>query len=263
MPLAARGERRIHWEEHGQGPTVLLVPGTGAGARQFGTLPRRFARHGIRCLSFTPVGIAPSSAAGGSFDFAEAARDLVAVLDAAGAEHCVPIGTSLGGKVALCACAADPARFRKLVMLASSALVTARARRVHRFFEVIADGLPADAFADAVAPFLLGRTFHEARPQVVDDLVRGLRPDAGARALMAAQARALQHFDGRELAARLTVPALCIAGSEDTLTPAAEVRATAALMTRARCVEIAEAGHSLLLESARAFDEVVAFALAP
>ena len=254
-----RGARRIHYEDHGAGPAVLLVPGTGAGARQFGTLPRRFERAGLRCLTMSPAGIAPSSPLAGPFDFAEAARDLDAVLDAAGVEQCVAVGTSLGGKVALCACAAAPARWVKLVLLASSAMVTARARRVYRFFEVIAQRLGPEEFADAIAPFLLGRTFHEARAQVVTDLVRGLRPDADARALMIAQARALQEFDGRALAQDLTVPALCIAGGEDTLTPAAEVRATAALIPGARYLEIADAGHSLLLESARAFEAVVEF----
>ena len=44
-----------------QPPPVVLIPGIGAGARLFGTLPRRFARHGFPCITFDPVGVAPSS----------------------------------------------------------------------------------------------------------------------------------------------------------------------------------------------------------
>ncbi|MEM7205575.1 MAG: alpha/beta fold hydrolase [Planctomycetota bacterium] len=267
MPLAPRGDRRVHYEDlpaEGTvaGLPVLLVPGTGSGARQFGTLPRRFARRGFRCLTTSPVGMPPSSTLPGAFDLDEAARDLAATLDAAGVERAIPVGTSLGGKIALCACHLLPDRFPRLVMLSSTARVTERGRRIHRFFAVIAERLPPDAIGDAIAPFLFGSTFIEERPKVVDDIVRAVRPGEQARGLMAAQARAQSDFDGEGRARALRCPALVVAGTEDTLTPPADVRATADLIDGAQYLEIEDAGHSLLLESARVFDEVAAFCTA-
>ncbi len=260
MPFAERGPRRIHYERTGEGPAVVLVPGTGAGARQFGTLPRRFARHGFTCVAVSPVGATPSSPLAGPFSFEEAARDLTAVLDDCDLEAATAAGTSLGGKVALLAAAAAPQRWPKLAMLASSAWATARAQRVYRFFATVAEHLQPAQIGEAVAPFLFGETFHAERPQVVEDIVRALRPDDAARALMLAQARALPDFDGRAAFAALRQPVLCVAGSEDTLTPPAEVRATAELNPRAQLREIDDAGHSLLLESAAVFELVCAFA---
>jgi pimeloyl-ACP methyl ester carboxylesterase len=76
---------------------------------------------------------------------------------------------------------------------------------------------------------------------------------------MKSQAQALQTFDGSGLCARVKCKALCLAGGEDVLTLPAEVAATAAKIPGAVHQCFPHAGHSLLLESAEAFDRVVAF----
>lgn len=252
-----RENRRIHHAADGEGPAVMLVPGLGSGMKLFGTLPRRFVREGFRCVGFDPVGVAPSSPHTGPYDFMAAAKDLLAVAGAVvdGPIHLV--GTSLGGKVALAAHSLDPGRVASLTLLASSAVVTARARRVYRFFEIVAGHLEAAQIAEVTAPFLFGRTFHQERNEVVEDIVRALRPDAATRALMVAQARALQDFDGEALARKVACRTLCIAGAEDTLTSAEEVAATVALIPRARHLLRPTAGHTLLLEDAGVFQAVV------
>jgi len=262
MPVVDRAGRALHWDAEGEGPTLVLVPGIGSGRKLFGTLPRRFARAGFRCVTYDPVGVPPSSSHpdADGYDFAAAADDLVAVVSAAGADRAGIVGTSLGGKVGLVAASRATWTCTGLVLLASAAVVTPRSRRVYRYFEVIAQRLHEDDFGTAVAPFLFGSTFHAVRPQLVDDILRALRPTAEIRRLMVAQARGLQTFDGADSARAWTGPSLCLAGSEDTLTPTAEVRATADLLRTATFVEIPEAGHSLLLESAAAFDHVTAFA---
>ena len=77
---------------------------------------------------------------------------------------------------------------------------------------------------------------------------------------MRAQAAALQAFDGADLCSTVKVPALCLAGAEDTLTLPREVAATAAMLPHAEHECFENAGHSLLLESLAAFDRVLVFA---
>jgi pimeloyl-ACP methyl ester carboxylesterase len=259
VPYAARGSRRIHYEATGAGPLVVLVPGLGSGARLFGTLPRRFAKLSRSCVAYDPVGFPPSDVPAEPFTIEAAAHDLTALIAALGAGAADLVGTSLGGKIALAAAASAPDAVRSLCLLATSVSPSHRARRVYRYFELVAERMGEEEIGHAVAPFLFGRTLHGSRPALVDDIVRGLRPNAAIRALMAGQARALSAWDGAALAAGVTVPVLCIAGLEDTLTEAQEVRAAAALFPQARYEEIADAGHSLLLESGRAFDLVAAF----
>lgn len=259
MPNAVRAGRTIAYQVVGSGPTVVLVPGLGAGSRLFGTLPRRFERAGMRCLTFDPVGIAPSSLHSGEWSFDAAAADLDAVLGAAGIDSAVLVGTSLGGKVALAMAAFAPSRVRGLALLASSAVVTPRARGIYRFFELVAGALDGPQIGEITAPFLFGATFHREREALVADIVRATRPDAAQRAFMQAQARALPSFRGTEYASAIACPCLVVGGNEDTLTSPDEVRATAALWPRAELVMIEAAGHSLLLESARTFEVTADF----
>lgn len=272
-PIPGRPGRRIHYTRTGEGPGVVLVPGLGSGARQFGTLPRRFARDGFTCAAVDPVGLPPSGPLPDEgYAFAEAARDVLAVA----AELPAPValvGTSLGGKVALQAAAlpaggdpaSDPASgtaggtVARAVLLCSSAVRSARGESVYRWFELLATEVDGALLGACTAPFLFGRTFHERHPQVVADVVRATNPTAEGRALMAAQCRALRAFDGEAVARACDVPVLCLAGAEDTLTEAEDVAATARLLRRGRSAVVPGAGHSLLLESAAAFAEVVAF----
>ncbi|MFO1051950.1 MAG: alpha/beta fold hydrolase [Planctomycetota bacterium] len=256
---AERDGRSIHWSSTGMGPALILVPGLGAGIQLFGTLPRRFEREGFRALTVDPVGVEPSSPLTGTFRFEDAADDLIAVLDAAQVPSVALVGTSLGGKVALTCAVRHPDRVQALVLLASAAAVSVRARRVYRYFAAIADNVPTERFADAVAPFLFGRSFHDARPQLVDDIARAMRPTPERRALMLAQLRALESTDLADLARHVDVRTLCLAGEEDTLTCAADVETTANLIRGAEFAVVPKAGHSLLLEQPETFSRVVAF----
>jgi 3-oxoadipate enol-lactonase len=259
MPTVERALRTIHFTSEGDGPGVVLVPGLGSGARLFGTLPRRFARAGYTCAAIDPVGLAPSSPLpGGVFDFTQAAHDLLAVAATLPSPVAL-VGTSLGGKVALAAAATGHPAAGSLVMLGSSALQTPRSRRVYRWFELLCSEVDGRWLGDLTAPFLFGETFLNEKPSVVDDIVRGTKPSPESRAFMQAQSRALQAFDGAALCGQVRCPTLCLGGAEDLLTLPREVEATALRIAGAQHACLANAGHSLLLESAAAFDRVDGF----
>jgi 3-oxoadipate enol-lactonase len=259
MPTVERQGRTIHYSREGSGPGIVLVPGLGSGARLFGTLPRRFARAGFTCCAVDPVGLEPSGPLpGGVFDFSQAALDILAVAS----EMPGPValaGTSLGGKVALQAAATQSTAAHKLVMMGSAAPRTPRGARIYKWFELLCTEVPGRLLGPMTAPFLFGATFLNDKPGVVDDIIRSTKPSASSRAFMQAQAVALQAFDGAGLAAQVVWPTLCLAGSEDMLTLPHEVEATAQLIPNAHYECIEGAGHSLLLESASAFDQIVEF----
>ena len=260
MPFVARGSRQIHHSLEGDGPGLVLVPGLGSGARLFGTLPRRFARSGFTCAAVDPVGLEPSSPLPGDvYDFDEAAADILAVAATLPAPVTL-VGTSLGGMVALRAAAMGSGHAQRLVMLCSSALMTPRSERIYRWFELLCTELDGALLGELTAPFLFGETFLNERSGVVDNIIRSTKPTAASRAFMRAQSRALQRFDGRPLCEQVAIPALCLAGAEDTLTLPREVEATAALFRNAEHECFDGAGHSLLLESVAAFERIIQFA---
>lgn len=260
MPVVERNARSIHYSKDGDGPGIVLIPGLGSGARLFGTMPRRFARSGFTCAAIDPVGLEPSSELpGGIFDFTQAAHDVLAVAATLPAPVTL-VGTSLGGKVGLCAAAMQNQVAHKLVMLSSSALQTERSKRIYRWFELLCSEIDGKHLGELTAPFLFGETFLNQKSGVVDDIIRSTKPSVASRAFMQTQARALQSFDGQALCGKVAIPTLCLAGAEDTLTLPHEVAATAARIPNAQQHCFEHAGHSLLLESAAAFDRVAEFA---
>jgi pimeloyl-ACP methyl ester carboxylesterase len=126
-------------------------------------------------------------------------------------------------------------------------------------FELLCTEVDGAHFGELVAPFLFGSTFLSSRKAVVDDILRSMKPTADSRAFMCAQARALQEFDGERDAAACSARTLCLAGAEDTLTEPRDVEATSRRIQGARYRCMPDAGHSLLLETAAALDEVAAF----
>ena len=105
----------IHAETAGDGPAVVLVHAgicdSGMWDAQWRTLPagRRIVRFDMRGFGRSPV---PSAAY-------SHARDLIAVMDAAGISQAALVGASMGGRVALEVALAAPARASALVLVGS------------------------------------------------------------------------------------------------------------------------------------------------
>jgi len=96
--IKARGNT-FYYEEHGEGPPIMLVPPAGSTASTWGTLPRDLAGVG-RVIAYDRRGYTRS---GGEIvhSAAEHTRDVAALLDALDATPAVAVGTSAGGTIAL------------------------------------------------------------------------------------------------------------------------------------------------------------------
>jgi pimeloyl-ACP methyl ester carboxylesterase len=109
------GPSGIHAETAGEGRAIVLVHAgicdSGMWDAQWRTLPaaNRVVRFDMRGFGRSPV---PSVAY-------SHARDLIAVMDAAGISEAALVGTSMGGRVALEAALAAPARVSALVLVGS------------------------------------------------------------------------------------------------------------------------------------------------
>ena len=123
------GPEGIHAETAGGGPALVLVHAgicdSGMWDPQWGSLARsrRLIRHDMRGFGRSPV---PP----GAYSHA---RDVVAVMDAAGVTDAVVVGASLGGRVALEVAVAHPERVSALVLVGS--------------------GLPGHEWSDAVKEY--------------------------------------------------------------------------------------------------------------
>lgn len=112
---------------------------------------------------------------------------------------------------------------------------------------------------DAVAPFLWGDHFLEARHGVLrayHQVVTGHGPIHGSLH----QIRGVMGWDIRDRLSRISAPILLLCGAEDLLTPPWRCQATAQLIPHARFEVVPGIGHSFPVEEPKAFvKRVLAF----
>ncbi len=110
----------IYYEQHGNGPSLLLIPGLGTDTRLFGGVVPSLARsHHV--ITFDPRGAGRSSAPPGPYLIEQMADDAAALLGALGVEQADVVGYSMGGRIALGLALDHPGRVRHLVLAATSA----------------------------------------------------------------------------------------------------------------------------------------------
>ena len=177
------------------------------------------------------------------------ADDVARLLDEHALASAVVAGVSMGGYVALAFARRHPHRLRGLVLASTRAgadTPQARARR-ERIARTVEDERGVRVLHEEVAPGLVGPTSRALRPDVVQDVAR-LVDTAPVRAVAWAQRAMAVRPDSTGSLEGITVPALVLAGEEDTIAPVAEARALAAALPHGRLGTVAGAGHLIALE---------------
>jgi pimeloyl-ACP methyl ester carboxylesterase len=166
------------------------------------------------------------------------------------------IGHGLGGDVAIDILRRLPEAVTRIILVSTdplpepsavaagreARLVTARAGRLA---EALANDIPANALADT--------EWRDDVQALVQDMALGLGLDAYVR-----QTRALQRRpDQQRTLRKLRVPALIIAGAEDSLLPPRRQEFLAGLMPFGRLQLIEAAGHLPQLEQPETFSDAV------
>jgi 3-oxoadipate enol-lactonase len=193
------------------GPAVVLVHALGLDWRMWEPVMATLAE-GRRVFAYD---IRSHGSAAGSpvpFSMDDAARDLLAVLDAIGEDQAHVVGLSFGGGIAQTAAVRDPARFASLALLATTD---------HPFtaFESRARSAETDGMEAQVVPTLT-RWFTPAALATDPWGVRYAREQVrhGVPADWAASWRAFEGLDVQGRLAGFDAPALVLVGEEDAST---------------------------------------------
>jgi 3-oxoadipate enol-lactonase len=179
--------------------------------------------------------------------------DLLAVCDHLGIAQADLVGQSMGGWTIVGAALARPGFARSLVLTDTPAGFTlsalpARGGPVRRGLLAAGDRLGVHPAVDA--SFSVS---HTALAHLYQSLGRMGTADPD----VILPRMGLVHH-GADEAARLTMPVLCIVGSNDRLVPPAAVHELAALLPDARVIEIDGCGHSPYFEDASGWNDAVA-----
>ncbi|WP_233265389.1 alpha/beta fold hydrolase [Leifsonia sp. AG29] len=244
---------RIAFEERGTGVPVLLIAGQATGMHGWGPFADALARD-FRVLVYDHRGIGASDPGDPSrYGTRSFAQDAVAVLDAAGVAAAHVVGHSMGGRVAQWLAADEPARVRRLVLIATSASDRAAVRREPG---AVADLLSGDR--GRMVPLFFDDAWAEANPEAVD----GFFTRTATRPALRGHFAASRDHDGLEALGRIRAETLVIHGTRDPLTPVEHGRLLAESIREATISEL-DARHGLHLDTPEVLEAVRDFLLPP
>jgi len=259
---ARSGGLRIAYELvgtlHRRRPWLVLIQGMGFDRFGWEPVLRKLRRH-FRLVLVDNRATGLSDRPAGSFAVADMARDIVAVLDAAGVGRAHVMGASLGGMVAQDLAVTHPERVERLVLACTTpgwpfAYPMPRAS-VRLMATTI--GMTAEVARRRHAENALSARTVQQHPELVARLVefQASRP-ADPRALPA-QAAAGALYAGGLRQARIAARTLVLHGAADTVVDPRNGKLLADRIPGARFVTFPELGHLLFWEDPDGFADVV------
>ncbi len=120
MPYAELNGTRLYYRVQGQGPSLVLIPGMGAGHASFFRQVPVFRKQ-FRVITYDPRGIGRSSRTGQPYAFRALADDVAGLLDHLGIDRAHVLGQSLGGIVAQELAIGHPSRVDRLILVSTLA----------------------------------------------------------------------------------------------------------------------------------------------
>jgi pimeloyl-ACP methyl ester carboxylesterase len=249
MPVISCGELDTYYEDHGSGPVIVWLPGTGLRGSTWELQVEHF-RDRYRCLTVDLRGSGGTGGAGPEFTVRDLAADVAAWLDELGVTTATVIGLSLGSAVAQELALARPDLVERVVLLATWSSCAAE-HHLRRHFESRLYALehgPLDVYGQ-FGFWMSSPTLFDLEPDRQIEVERLLRRHMSANTEgTAGHFRADLTHETRSRLPSLAVPALVVHGDEDLITLPRYNRAVADAIPDARLVTIARAGHLAWLE---------------
>lgn len=247
-----RDGRHLAWREVGEGPVLLLLQGYSGTAADWDPvfLGELSAAHRVVCPDPRGMGRSSFGDPAEPISIEGMAADALAVLDAVGADDALVVGWSMGGFVAQALTCAAPGRVRGLGLIGTDAggpeAVLADPADWARLVDT--SGTPREQ-----ATRLLGLLFPAPLAEQLDAQVGDLVAQAKAAldpAVLRAQERAIAawHAAAPGPVPGGAPPVVAVAGADDVVIPAANLRLLAARWPGARTEEVPGAGHAVMAQ---------------
>jgi 3-oxoadipate enol-lactonase len=234
---------------------LLLIPGLGQGSWVWRDVMPALERD-RRVIAFEPTGTGKQAERPARGSVAAMAADAAAEL----AGPADVLGFSMGGYVGLTLALEKPELVRSLLLFATGGEGPRRVPRPRHVADAFTEslGLPYEEFARRTMPLTFSPGWAEANPERFERIVAARLERPTTYETIESHANACYAFyaTGCE-AERITAPALVVHGDQDLIVPVENGRMLAARLPNAKYVELAGAGHNLMLEDPDLFVRIV------
>jgi 3-oxoadipate enol-lactonase len=256
MPFAELGERRVYFEEHGDGDPVLLVNGLSADHTAW-ELQTEFLERHFRVVVFDNPGVGQTVGPSGPYTtelFADVAAELLAHL---GIEQAHVVGASMGGTIAQQLALRNPERVRSLVLHCTWARCDAFLAALFRSWQAYALAVPRLELARQIRLWVFTPEWLESADNVaeLERLVRE-HPYPQSPEAFCDQAEACLDHDVLEELRSISPPTLITVGDSDLLTPPRHSFALKTRLPRALLHVWPQMGHAPFWELPDEFNEL-------
>lgn len=249
------GGRTIHVRCAGSGKPILFLHGFPLDSRMWLPLIDRLSSQ-LLCLApdFRGCGANPEERF--SFSLEDLANDCIRLLDALAVRQPVTIcGLSMGGYVAMRSVANWPERFSHVILTntrAESDSLETKKRRIDLSNRVFCSDVPS-VTAPMLSNLLAKSTLLENMPAV--ELVQQMMNSTKTSTFAWSQLAMAERMDSRLPMSKWTHPVLCIAGTDDSITPPEVVRSMSQCAPKTTMVTIPGTAHLSPLEAPDRFAE--------
>ena len=257
MPNAVRDGLEIHYEVKGEGPPLLLLPGTLSNRQVWGLVARRLKGFRIILMDHRDSGL--SSVAPADYSILDLAHDAFAVLDHAGIPAAHIAGHSMGGAVAQEMALLHPERILSLTLISTWAKTDIYSGSGMRLFALLRARLTDDR------EFLHANTFivnaaSQLQYMAMEDVGEWILHYGNLQPAPAFQrnVKASQPHDTLDRLPGIQCPTLVIWGDEDKVFPPWHPKQLLESIPGAKELHLKGVGHMAILQAA----DKVAVALA-
>lgn len=242
MPRINVGELSLNFEEKGEGPAFLFIPGLvgllNAWEFQIAEFSKRY-----RCIAFDHRGAGDSDKPKDAYATALIARDAVALLDALGIDKAHVAGTSTGGCVLQNLAIDHPERLRCCIFSNTWVKADEYITRVQLTRKRIALAYGPEEYVEVSSLFTNGAMqFRYDLDKVMELEARSLRTVAPVEVLAGRLDMTLSHDRSADLH-RIRNPALIIGTRDDATVPVYQSEDLHRAISGSRLVVVEEGGH--------------------
>jgi 3-oxoadipate enol-lactonase len=241
----------LHYQQEGQGPDVLLLPGLGASVHVWYAQLRGLSSV-LRLTAVDPRGHGRSERPEGPYSLRQMAEDAAALIRGLGIGPVVVVGSSMSSLVGVELAAAEPDLVRALVLVGGFVRLPEEGRARFEQRAVLAETEGMGPLADLVVAGAFGACSHQTQPALVGLFRQGLL--ANDPKAYAAACRAVRDGDISGVLSAVRCPTLILLGAQEQVAPLPAAMALKAGIPHAEVKVLPNAGHLPFLEQPAAFN---------